>query len=387
MRTWWEVVGSRGIAGGVLIALGGIVACSSDAMDPAGGPSAVRDHGSWRTTAARAIAEGGVQGLVGVQLRRDGTGTLPVRILGGTGDAAALRRANEVLSQASRGVKARTSGLSFSVADPGFFLIAPSGTTGSTTTYQLDQAWGCADESTQGFWQPTTVIIDGWQQKALPNTGGHLSTNGAHPIGSKPLGYWSATSAATGPDGVFSSTFTSGPVAGEETVDYTVTGVTRCTGTTSVNGRYSIALADLTPIVNGINGISVPSPTSAHTSVSYATFSAANASYLTQAVYAGGSGDFIRVTAASLPEGGLNDIAGTWAPPHSTHRSGAEVDMVGRYKKDKVGKDAKLVPDANALEAIAAAGRSSGFAVCDVETSRKGVQLDRTQWHVHCTTP
>ncbi|MFL5494291.1 MAG: hypothetical protein ACJ8DC_07915 [Gemmatimonadales bacterium] len=327
---------------------------------------------------ARAARDAGLAGLVGVELARRGNDLRAVRLVGGN-DHDALVAANRAL----RSEPGHAAGLSFSLADPGIFRIDPSNTTGTETTYDYARDWGCIDQTTNGVWQPTAVIINSFHQQPVENTGGHVSEGSAHSIGAKPLGDWSAATGVTEDDGLWESTYTAPEVAGEEEIDYTVTGISRCTGTTTVQERYSVALPGLRPIVNGTFGISVPDPTSKHTSVGYATPGVIPKVYATHQAYFGRYQDRVVVTAASTPEGGLNDVKNNWAPPHSEHRSGQEVDMVGKYVKQKVNSKIAQVPDLIALQRIAAIGNQNQL-LCSVEVMRRGVTLSRDQWHVHC---
>ena len=56
----------------------------------------------------------------------------------------------------------------------------------------------------------------------------------------------------------------------------------------------------------------------------------------------GGNPIPIRVTAMSLPWGGLSDIGRNWEPPHYTHNAGTTIDM-GFNKKILIGSDPHLL--------------------------------------------
>lgn len=69
----------------------------------------------------------------------------------------------------------------------------------------------------------------------------------------------------------------------------------------------------------------------------------------------------LRVNAASLLFGGLNDVRFDWSTPHSTHRVGTDVDLDGKPGPEggnwRVWKKVKL------------ASELAGFARCDVHNS------------------
>lgn len=54
------------------------------------------------------------------------------------------------------------------------------------------------------------------------------------------------------------------------------------------------------------------------------------------------SGRILSINDISLPRGGLFDYKATWAPPHSSHRTGTDADInqkgIPCYKNDKLRK-------------------------------------------------
>ena len=280
----------------------------------------------WREAVAHAVRASGLTGLVGVEMSGAGADARPVRLLAGPEQAAELARANQLLASAvgpapGGGTAALARAAAREVGTHAdLFQVRPNGS-GTPATYTYTTRWGCADQINGYVWEPIAVRVAGWTTEAVEGSGGHV-----HPASSKPRGTWSATSGVTAGDGVWSSEFKAPVFAGSERLRYMVTGVTRCTGTRTVEETYTIAVPGLVSIGSGPGYILV-GQTGTHPGNHFGTpgFNAALRA-LAQRFLAKYNKN-LAYNDMSLITGGRFDVGATWTGAHSEHRFGKNVDL------------------------------------------------------------
>jgi hypothetical protein len=205
------------------------------------------------------------------------------------------------------------------------FSVMPTGIGASPTTYTYTALWGCEDK---GFFEPIVVIVDNWKATAGNGTGGHN-----HDATIKPLGNWTPVSGATAGDGIWTSVFTSPAFSGSETVEYKVTGATRCTGTATATFSYSIGVPGLAALGAG-TGYTLIGQTGTHPDNHYGApdFNTALLK-LAQKFTAKHPSTSLGYNDMSLAAGGQFDCfdavgcPSPWQFPHKEHRIGRNVDL------------------------------------------------------------
>lgn len=277
----------------------------------------------WQSAVAEAARDAGLRGLVGVQLLSDGAATTPLRLIAGADQSDALLRANRLFAGAMdrRRLGHSTAVMSKAAAVTGLFRVAPSGVGLSPTTYTYTTQWGCQDEQNGGAWEPIAVFVDPWNNAMVPGSGGHN-----HAAGIATTGSWSPATGVTGGDGVWTSTFTAPSFSVEERLEYSVTGVSRCTGTANVSETYSIGIDGLADLGTG-TGYTLVGSTSTHVSNHYGT-PAFNAALKTLASrFHAKYNKNLLYNDMSLVEGGGFDWRADWGPSHAEHRIGRNIDV------------------------------------------------------------
>ena len=280
----------------------------------------------WREAVAHAVRASGLRGLVGVEMSGTGSDTRPVRLLAGPEQTAELARANQILASAlgvapgsGTAVLAR-AGAQGADTQEDLFQVRPTGS-GTPATHTYTTQWGCADQSNGYVWEPVAVRVAGWTTEAVEGTGGHV-----HPAANKPRGTWSATSGVTAGDGVWSSQFKAPVFAGSERLRYTVTGVTRCTGTRTVEETYRIAVPGLVALGGGTGYILV-GRTDTHPGNHFGTPGFNTALRTLAQRFVAKYNKNLAYNDMSLVTGGRFDVGAGWAGAHSEHRFGKNVDL------------------------------------------------------------
>lgn len=155
---------------------------------------------------------------------------------------------------------------------------------------------------------------------AQPNSGGHN-----HQSASRPKGTFQPASGSTGTSGL-PTTYTSPEVSG--VIQTTITG-TAPNGQPLIPGVFTIGveIAGLVTLGAGAN-YDLIGATANHGDNHYGT-PGMNGSLVTLAdsYTAAFPGGRLAYNDMSLVTGGLFDISGAWAPPHSSHRFGVDVDL------------------------------------------------------------
>jgi hypothetical protein len=197
--------------------------------------------------------------------------------------------------------------------------------------------------------------------------GGHLDSH----TGLKPVGQNDPAFGVTDAAGDFVSRYTSGPVSGDERSDvsYVVHDPTSpCDGEVGVKTYYNATrwegLVRLVPS----STLALCCLTSNHSDIYYVQPNIVQLAQLTADHFVNqvpGS-PALRVSAASLIYGGVEDIHNDWNPPHFEHRIGTDLDLAG--------------PDTthNMLMRIKNAGERAGFPDCHPESA------GTRNAHTHC---
>ncbi|MFL5494369.1 MAG: hypothetical protein ACJ8DC_08310 [Gemmatimonadales bacterium] len=277
----------------------------------------------WQVATQKAVQEAGLKGLVGVQLDGTGPSARVIRLIGDASQATALAKTNLRLAELGTPSRAATASrlAMAALAASDLFEIRPAGTGLAPTSYTYSAAWGCADESTGGVWQPTTVIIDGWTAEAAPQTGGHV-----HDAASKPVGTWNPVSGATSGDGVWTTNFTAPPFAGTANLRYRVTGATRCTGTAQVAVTYSIVVPGLVALGASAE-YDLIGQTSTHPDNHYGVQSFVAKLQSLASTFRSKYQSKLAYNDMSLASGGWFDLSAGWGGAHAEHRVGRNADL------------------------------------------------------------
>lgn len=247
------------------------------------------------------------------------------------------------------------------------FIVNPSGGKamgGADPTAGRAFTFFCYNGSTGQWTQMMNVTVNEMQQSTTAGTGGH----GTAHSGTKPKGTWQPATGNTASDGRFVSTYTAGIASGDEQMDLTWTvhdTGNPCTGRTATRPFYNAVRYQGLQQLTAQGGLTLSPIGSNHTSVYYATPDAIAAAYRSQAYYDNLTNhtDHLRVNAASLIYGGINDVLNNWTKPHATHRIGTDVDFDGRADSQRVWDQVTL-----------AATRGGGFKYCEIHNRN----------HVHC---
>lgn len=209
--------------------------------------------------------------------------------------------------------------------------------------------------------QLTEVRVDSTVQRARENTGGHISS--AH-VGDRPVGSWTPESGVV-TDGTFEQTYTSEIASGDETLNLfwtTIEEGSPCEGlTTRTFAPVGVRILGLVELSEGTD-LFFDDITSNHFSVFAVRPDVGLRVGLAAAAYRAVTSERLRLNAASLPFGGINDVRFDWAPPHQTHRIGTDVDLDSE------------VHSIDKLRIIESLGEAAGFRKCEIHGGN----------HIHC---
>ena len=235
---------------------------------------------------------------------------------------------------------------------------------GVDSTFAGEFTFYCFDFSTGQWTQLLNVTVSDISQQSIAGTGGH----GTAHTGTKPVGHWKPRTGNSQADGRFPSTYTSGIASGDEELDLTFTAHdagSPCNGLATTNFfNNAVRYRGLT-LLTAQDGLTISPISSNHTSIYYATAGAIASAVRAQAFYDSMTNhtDHLRVNAASLVYGGINDVSNNWGPPHRTHRIGTDVDFDGSADTQRIWDRVML-----------AGTRGGGFRRCEVHNRN----------HVHC---
>lgn len=262
-------------------------------------------------------------------------------------------------------------------------IVNPSGPWAGGADSTQTVSWTAFCRTGPGDLIPMDMRVDSIVQVPIAGTGGHLFNH----QGPKPRGSWappSGNSVAT----VFPTVYTARHASGDERIRFTYeitdpNAPPECRGTTVdttfMNGvRYPsdgfevVKSRQLIELVEGQDHIFLQDVTSDHTSVSYVVPEVAPLLYDLAEDFFLATDDSIRINAASLVYGGINDIPDpkrgkllpNWEPPHKYHRIGTDLDLDTEITGDE---------ERDALEAIRRAALANDFEECINEGD-----------HVHC---
>ena len=242
-------------------------------------------------------------------------------------------------------------------ASGGFFFYC---TTGSGTT------------------QVMAAVIDSiWQRTFAEPSGGHLkpdtSTAAEHdysdtPAG-RPLGTYDEDRGITDANGRWATTYTPSIASGDENVvlDWTVTDVlSPCFEEQKQDQwRLVVRVPDLVELTPHPDLLLAPPGSHDVAGFWYLTPETMASVHRYAAWYREANGSPLVLTAASLIQGGINDIARNWAPWHREHRIGTDVDI-----DDFPNQDLPNVLEQMAVDAV----RFGSFEECKMHFGN----------HVHC---
>lgn len=242
-----------------------------------------------------------------------------------------------------------------------FFITNPAGgryMENAPNEVTVEFSFFCiSDEITQLF----DVTIDELSQEAIDETGGH---RGGH-SGEKPIGAWDPDQGPATASGTFTTTYTSNIAAGDELMQLFWTANdagSDCEGLSTLSeALIGVRYGGLQRVAESAN-LFFDVTTSDHFDVYFATPSTAARTQTAASNFAALSGAPMRLNSASLVFGGLYDIADNWAPPHTTHRIGTDMDIDGPSDTPTI------------WEQLILAGQAAGFRLCEVHNRN----------HVHC---
>lgn len=242
-----------------------------------------------------------------------------------------------------------------------FFITNPAGgqvMENAPNEVTVEFSFFCiSNEVTQLF----DVTVNSLVQEAIDGTGGH----GSGHSGDKPVGAWDPDEGPTTSSGTFTTTYTSGVAAGDESMVLTWTAHdvgSDCEGLSTVSmDRIGVRFPGLERVTESAN-LFFDDITSDHFDVYFATPSAAARTRVAADNFAALSGARMRLNSAALVFGGLYDIVNNWAPPHQTHRIGTDMDIDGPADTPTI------------WEQLILTGQAAGFRLCEVHNRN----------HVHC---
>lgn len=362
--------------GGALL----VVACSGDLIEPSSSPIA-------SDAISRMAEQAGFDGPIAMAQLPDG------RFLLGASRAVSLFAPNyRLVTGVSRSAEeAETGRLILAGSDaPESSLVllvepGPSQIPGlgkysrnPDNTSGVNWTFGCVDPSTGQFFPMDEARVDSTVNEAIDQTGGH--DNGAHDLSEKPTAEWDPREQIVS-NGHLSQSYTADVAAGDEVTEfhYVITDPAAPTGCRNnpqvVSFLTAARVRGLVELVAGTEHMYFDDITSDHFSVFYVTPEVKAATDNAAALFfqAMSGSDSLRVNAASLIYGGINDVptaaapAPDWDPPHSSHRLGTDLDFDGATDTQTIH------------EAVVQAGHDSGFEYCFAEKNSAGVAD-----HVHC---
>lgn len=217
------------------------------------------------------------------------------------------------------------------------------------------------DGTVQRLVQKSVFVDSLVQRDSEQDSGGH----GARHPDPKPYGSWEPRTGLSHQDGRFPTRYTSSIASGEERILLFFTNTeagSPCEGNKATTVfRSAVELQGLVPQPPD-NSYTFDRIDSDHTSIYYVR------PWLRPVVLAMGRyyhesfGRRLRLSAASLPWGGINDVNFDWTHPHRTHRVGTDMDING--PADNQAEFRRLIQS----------GKVGGFKKCDVHNGN----------HVHC---
>ncbi len=289
-------------------------------------------------------------------------GVAVVRIGGRNGSLTRVLAAPSAGWEAGRPVYAPGNLLQPADADPSdlFFITNPAG--GQAMENAPNQvtvrfSFFCiSDVITQLF----DVTVDDLRQDARNNTGGH----GTAHVGEKPVGRWNPNTGAPSA-GIFTTTYTSEIASGDELMllSWTAHDVgSDCEGLSTLSFAFTATRFLGLQRVTGTANLTFGAITSDHSDIFYATPNTAQRTQRAARNFFALRRAAMRLNAASLVFGGINDIANNWASPHRFHRIGTDVDIDGP------------ADNATIFQQLILAGQAAGFRLCEVHNRN----------HVHC---
>lgn len=222
-----------------------------------------------------------------------------------------------------------------------------------------------------------SATVTNLEQKNFPEpSGGHVkppSAEGAEHDYSdtatgRPVGTWSDTSGVTEPDGRFYSTITANIASGDEKVvlDWYAND-SPCVGISKTDEfRAAIRVPGLVEIAAGADLVLSPPDSHDPAGFWYLTPETLTSVQRLGREHRKLRGSALVLTAASLIQGGINDIDRDWAPWHVEHRIGTDVD-IDDYPNDNL-------PEVLLTLSLLGESPEIGFAECDVHFRN----------HVHC---
>lgn len=220
------------------------------------------------------------------------------------------------------------------------------------------------------FHQMTDFVVDSLKIRVTANTGGHI--DGGH-LGAKPKGRSTRTTGRSDALGEWPFTYYADSTAGDDQLlfYYTVYDTDEpafCRGPKPAEPPFIFAKRYSQNLVriDAQNGIAHGTITSQHFDIFYASGSTSaktqEAARLYQLNY---PSSLLRLTAATLIYGGLQDVNRNWRAPHIRHRIGTDVDL----------NAAPGGGGSERLRAIKAACNRAGFFSAIEESGRD---------HIHC---
>lgn len=242
------------------------------------------------------------------------------------------------------------------------FVVNPSPPHTGTLPYTITVNWTfyCYDYGANVWKQQFNVTINDAFQKAIANTGSHLS---GHVLTAKPIGRWDPKNGQTS-GGAFSTKYTANTASGDEEIHFDTVvkdDPSPCKGPNEFLSASATRVRGLARITSA--RVTYEAITSDHSTVYFATPTTVGRIDPTAMFYDSIQHQTMRVNAASLEFGGLNDVNHNWASPHTLHRVGTDIDIDGSADTPKIWN--KL---------IKAATTGGGFRSCEVHN----------QNHVHC---
>lgn len=223
--------------------------------------------------------------------------------------------------------------------------VVPAKTTIESTLPDRD---GFAPQNGKNETSVTVTVLD---QKSAPANGANVTLSierastryGGHDHdaatiadSARPKGTLKVPSGSTDTNGVFSSTYVASEFAAEDKIKAMAT-YQGCTGEAVSDPIASklqwLSLLTMSPrsiAIGGTNDHFGPNDKSAPTSPDnnhWVTLDTNSKMGYLMEIYELSNHAGLQVNDASLPFGGLFDWKATWAPPHSTHRRGIDIDM------------------------------------------------------------
>lgn len=258
----------------------------------------------------------------------------------------------------------------FFVVNPGPEAGLEAFMRGREHTFNARFRFFCCDPNTGICEQKTDARVDSLVQHPIDLTGGHKSD--IHDFASKPHGMWDPESGEANADGNFLSVYTAERAAGDEDMIFSwqITDPTvpeSCRQPVTNELKVGVRVDGLVELDSLREKLHFEDISSDHFSVFYVTPVVKDSTYRLADDYylESAQTDSLRVNAASLIFGGLNDApTPDWTWPHQSHRLGTDLDLDG--KSDSTHYHDRIIR----------IGHQLGFKLCEPH----GDPPD----HVHC---